>query len=202
MRDKMMFYDSFYKAISDVKSEKERAKLYDAVMKYAFEDIEPTLNGVSKTIFTLIKPQIDANNRRFINGSKGGRPIKIKTDGFTETKTDGFEIEKPNKNKNKKENKKENENKNKNVFFDDPEINDAFIDFVECRKKTKSPMTDRAIELAIKELIKLSGNKEEQIAIINQSVLNGWKSFYPLKNNQGKEIKPRYDTSGRHVESI
>lgn len=202
MRDKMMFYDSFYKAICDVKSEKERAKLYDAVMKYAFEDIETDLKGVSKTIFTLIKPQIDANNRRFINGSKGGRPIKAKTDGFENVKTDGFDFEKANKNKNKKENKKENENKNKNVFFDDPEINNAFIDFVDCRKKTKAPMTDRAIELAIKELNKLSTDKTEQIAIINQSILNGWKSFYPLKNNQGKETKPRYDTSGRHVESI
>lgn len=34
--------------------------------------------------FTLIKPQLSANNKRYEDGKKGGRPKKIKTSGFSE----------------------------------------------------------------------------------------------------------------------
>ena len=65
------------------------------------------LKPVARSIFTLIKPQIDVNNKRFDNGCKGGRPLKKETkekpsNNQKETK------EKPNKNYNVNDNNNDN----------------------------------------------------------------------------------------------
>lgn len=62
----------------------------------------------------------------------------------------------------------------------------ALNDFRKMRKSQKSPMTDRAEALLLSELEKLSKNPEVQIAILNQSIMNGWKSVYALKENGRK----------------
>ena len=50
------------------------------------------------------------------------------------------------------------------------------------RKKIKKPMTDRAVELAIKKLNELSGGDNDiAIKIIEQSVMNSWQGLFPLK---------------------
>ena len=66
----------------------------------------------------------------------------------------------------------------------DESLNQSFLDFIEFRKKSKKPMTDKAIELAMKELEKLAGNDNDlAIQIINQSILRGWQGLFPLKDN-------------------
>ena len=75
-RDSFIFYRSFYEALQDLPN-KQRLEIYDAICNFSlnFQDCE--LQGVSSTIFKLIKPQLEANNKRFINGSK---PKKNKTE--------------------------------------------------------------------------------------------------------------------------
>ncbi len=66
----------------------------------------------------------------------------------------------------------------------DESLNQSFLDFIEFRKKIKKPMTDKAIELAMKELEKLAGSDNDlAIQIINQSILRGWQGLFPLKDN-------------------
>ena len=81
---------------------------------------------------------------------------------------------------NKKDLKKEKDKKEKS-FCADAELNTAIIDFIKYRKAIKAPMTDKAIKLMITKLGKFSDSIPEQIAIINQSILNGWKGIFPLK---------------------
>lgn len=83
-RDSFVFYRSFYEAIKNFDDE-TRLALYDAVLNFAIEGEEIELDGIAKSIFTLIKPQLIANNRRYVNGckgaehgAKGGRPKKNK----------------------------------------------------------------------------------------------------------------------------
>ena len=74
---------------------------------------------------------------------------------------------------------------NNKTYFEDEDINKTFLDYMDMRKKIKAPMTDRAIELAIKNLNKLSGgDKEKSIAILNQSIMNSWKGLFELKDNK------------------
>ena len=48
-------------------------------------------------------------------------------------------------------------------------------------------MTDRAITLMINKLNKMTDNNGEKILILEQSIMNGWKSVYSLK----KDIKDK-----------
>lgn len=70
-------------------------------------------------------------------------------------------------------------------YTENAELIEALEGFVEMRKKAKAPLTERAIKLALKELDKLAGTDEKKIAVVNQSVVNGWKGFYPLKKGGG-----------------
>ena len=79
-------------------------------------------------------------------------------------------------------------NINNNILYaENPALNNSIIKFIEHRKKMKKPMTDEAIRLMVDKLNKLSGNVEEQIEIINQSIVNGWQGIFPLKNNQNNQ---------------
>lgn len=96
MRDSFIFYRSFYEAIKDLPRDIQ-GEIYTAIMEYSLYGNEAeNLKPVARSIFTLIKPQIDVNNKRFDNGCKGGRP-----------KNDNQEETKPKLNY--------NDNKNKNV---------------------------------------------------------------------------------------
>ena len=70
MRDSFVFYESFYLALSEL-SAAQQGKIYTAICRYALYGDEPELKGASAAVFKLIKPQIDANNRRYENGKKG-----------------------------------------------------------------------------------------------------------------------------------
>ena len=73
MRDGFVFYRSFYESFEDL-PKKDKLVLFEALCNYALNDIEPELVGIPSAIFKLLKPQVDANNRRYENGKKGGRP--------------------------------------------------------------------------------------------------------------------------------
>ena len=95
------------------------------------------------------------------------------------------------KNKRSKEvkNIKENNTKEKPVYYpNDEALDKAFADYVDMRKKIKKPLTDRAIELAMKKLDDLSGGDNDiAIKIIEQSVLNSWQGLFPLKEKGDKQ---------------
>ena len=73
MRDSVVFYRSFYEAIKELPDE-QFAACVRAIMDYGLDGLEPSSAGIAKSIYLMAKPQIDANNRRYQNGTKGGRP--------------------------------------------------------------------------------------------------------------------------------
>lgn len=74
------------------------------------------------------------------------------------------------------------------VYYpNDSVLDGAFKAYVQMRVKIKKPMTDRAIELAMKELEKLSGgDADTAVAILEQSILNSWQGLFALKDRQQK----------------
>lgn len=95
-------------------------------------------------------------------------------------------------NKNIKNNK--NDKNVINIYCDNPLLNETILEFVKYRKSIRKPMTDRAISLMLGKLNKMTTDVNEQIDIINQSILNGWQGIFPLnkQNNQNprKEVVP------------
>ena len=99
MRDSLIFYSSFAKAIKRL-PDAEQLKALWAIIDYGLDDTEPEDDGGTyMSIFDMAKPQIDANIKRKADGAKGGRPAK---QTYTE-ETSGNEDEKPVVKKKKKE---------------------------------------------------------------------------------------------------
>ena len=59
------------------------------------------------------------------------------------------------------------------------------------RKEIKPKMTPRAEKMAIKNLKGLVDDGDSQDKIIEQSIAMGWKGLFAVKNNTGKNIKPK-----------
>lgn len=113
-RESFVVYKSFVDAIGMLPRE-QQLECYEALFKYGFEGIEETHEGAVSMFMALVKPQIDKNNQRYENGTRGGRPKgeeKKPNNNQTETK--------PKPNNNQTETKAEpNVNVNDNVSVND-----------------------------------------------------------------------------------
>ena len=112
-RDSIVFYRSFYESIKDLPPEQFKACAL-AILEYGLDGKEPEGNGPEKMAYLLTKPQIDANNRRYQNGTKGGRkktevePESNQTETKPEPKPNQIETKpEPNENVKEKDNVKE-----------------------------------------------------------------------------------------------
>ena len=112
-RDSFIFYRSFYEAINDL-PEKSQLKVYKAICEMSLNFDEIDLSGLSLTIFKLIKPQLEANNKRYINGSKGGAP-KCNQNATKRQPKNNQKTTKKQPNNNVNENDNENVNENDNI---------------------------------------------------------------------------------------
>jgi hypothetical protein len=121
-----VFYRSFHEAMAELDPAEYGALMY-AINEYALNKNDKkvkALTGITKALWTLIKPQIDANHRRREIGFKGGRPAKNDTekkptvfenDKNKKPKVIFFDTEKkPNVNVNVNENLNEKDNVNVN----------------------------------------------------------------------------------------
>ena len=117
-----VFYKSFYDAVKQLQNAEDKCIIYQAICDYSFYDIEPTLEGITAIILTLIKPQIDANIKKRNDGKKGGAP-KGNSNAKKQLKTTIVDLEnnhrlnekQPKEKENAKENDKDKENANENV---------------------------------------------------------------------------------------
>ena len=72
------------------------------------------------------------------------------------------------------------------------ELLSALKEWQEMRKRMKKPLTEKAAELNLKDLQKLSGGDERQMAaIVLQSIKHGWQGFYVLKEAQTPRAAPQ-----------
>lgn len=73
--------------------------------------------------------------------------------------------------------------------------------FEEMRKKIKKPLTDKAKELIVKKLSKLSnGNGDIAIKIMENSIENSWQGVFPLKNDNGMVTNQKADKAKEETE--
>ncbi len=75
-RESFVFYRSFYDSIGRL-PERAQLALFRAVAEYGLDQVVPDFSGVPQqpfveAIFAGIRPQLDANHKRFLNGLKGG----------------------------------------------------------------------------------------------------------------------------------
>lgn len=69
-KQSFIFYRSFYEAAQAL-SDEQKGALYNAIIQFALEQNEVATDPIVKAMFSLIKPQLEANQRRYENGTKG-----------------------------------------------------------------------------------------------------------------------------------
>lgn len=125
-----------------------------------------------------------AQQRTMIGQSEDN--VQTKKDVVRQEKEKDIEREKEVKKRDSKESRKETS-----------ELDKALDAFSQMRRAIRAPMTERAKELIIAKLEKLAPTEAEKIAILNQSIENGWKGVYPLKDDT--QTGGRYMTKGEQA---
>mgnify|MGYP001069081250 CR=1 FL=1 len=87
-------------------------------------------------------------------------------------------------NKNKKEKTTEFDKLIDDNFQNDEELKNTVYEFIKMRKAIKKPLTTRGLELMINKLYKITTNTNEQIEILNNSIMNNWQGIFPLKQKK------------------
>jgi len=67
-------------------------------------------------------------------------------------------------------------------YFENEEVNNLFLEFLEMRKKIKAVNSDRAINTLINKLNKYSD--EIRIKMIEKSIVSSWKDIYEIKTEK------------------
>lgn len=68
-------------------------------------------------------------------------------------------------------------------YTQNQDLQDALHGFVEMRNKARKPLTARAMKLSLNKLTELALDDVTKIAIVNQSIMRNWLTFYKLQNN-------------------
>lgn len=79
--------------------------------------------------------------------------------------------------------KKESVNSVIAEYTENKDLQDALHGFVEMRTKARKPLTVRAMKLSLNVLDNLAVDDVTKIAIVNQSIVHSWSTFYKLQNN-------------------
>lgn len=192
-RDSFIFYRSFYEAISELPKENQ-ADTYDAIMQYALNQKEIELTGISKAIFSLVKPQLDANYKKYENGKqkKSKKEAKVKQN---ESKAE------TNVNDNENVNVNDNDNDNDNVSDSCVDGLQEVIDFYSNNigflnpyglKILESYVEDMSSELVIYAMQIAVENNKKTISYI-KAILNNWtkaniKTLEEAKRENKKKV--------------
>lgn len=85
-------------------------------------------------------------------------------------------------------------------YTDNVELRSSLVEFVKMRKMMKKPLTNRALSLLLtskKGLDGLASTDAEKIDIVQQSIMRGWLSFFPLKDD-GPKPSPQSKRASRN----
>lgn len=102
-------------------------------------------------------------------------------------------------NTNNNVNKEINVNKVIKTYYENVKLNELFIEFLKLRKKLKAVNTERAINGLINKLEKHDDNIK--ILMINESIINSWKSVFELKKDKIMNYKNNKNLLPKDVES-
>ena len=157
-----------------------------------------------RTLLTIVNYSV------YQGGEYTNEYTNVNSDGYTDGSTNEYKSETPtdtpsehkqecNNDKNVKNvNNNMREKKPKKKYYDDPNLDSAFKEFLSMRTKIKKPLaTEKAFSRLKNKLEDLSGGDTDMaIAILNQSVDHCWSDVYGLKNDCGsrhisEDAKPK-----------
>lgn len=175
----MLIYRSFYEAIKDLPKE-DQAEVWNAIFELGLNNNLIELKGIPSTIFKLIRPQIEANIKRFQNGK-----IPKKNQDKSESEANQKQIESKSETNNNI-NINNNINHNKNIDQRKKEFYSLLTPFVnQYSKEMLREFFDYWTEHGINDK-KMRFEKEKSFGINRR--LSTWSN-----NNRDKKIEIQSD---------
>lgn len=203
----MLPYIKIYKDFIEIVRELDngaRGRLFMAVLQYANGEEVANLTGGEKIAYLTLKSQIDRDREAYDDVSEKRKAAgKVGAERRWEQKDmanailpmandskNGKCYQDKDKDKDKEQDKEE---KKKSYILSSlrsdkysEKKREALSAFVEHRKAMKKPMTEQAFKLLESKLMSLSTDEDEQIAILEQSILNGWQGVFALDRGKQK----------------
>lgn len=180
-RDSFIFYRSFWEAIREADEAGQR-QLYAAIAAFALDGEEPQLTGLIKAVWLAIKPQLEANRKRYENGKKGGAP-KGSSNNPTgrRGKAIAAEPKEPTTNQELTKNKANN-NVNNNV---NSNVNSNVNENIESKTKKRCVFSPPSLD-EVKVFFSKGNFTSDPAAFYDHYEANGWvqRGGKPIKNWQ------------------
>lgn len=214
IRKSFVFYESWFEAIKNLPRDIQGDVLTSIIEYGLYGETTGNLKPITKAFLAMVKPQIDANNKKFENGKKGGRPSKPKTkekpnnnQAITKEEPNVYVYDNINiinppiipQSEIRTEGNIQTENKHRlNVDFVKDEFKNVFLSWIEYKHERKeSYKSERSLKACYNRLLKLSNNNPEVAnSIIEQSIANNWAGFFEL-NNHKNETAGRKEPCGQ-----
>jgi hypothetical protein len=204
-RNSFIFYRSFFEAIKELPKD-QKAEIYDAICSYALDEKAQELSGISKSFFALIKPQLDANRKRFNNGcqKKQNRSKNEAKDKQNRSKNEANNNVNDNVECINEEleinNLNSNLNLNPNTELENKERKDYTLKSLNPKERKPDGFPSHTFAKDFKTLseehqklslekykaIRKEGITHEQIVEWLQNFDDFWKHYTPITTNQGK----------------
>jgi hypothetical protein len=188
MNESFVYYKSFYEATEGLTDE-QFGKVMRTLAKYALTGEEARdMDAITKLAFTLMKPQVDANERRRKNGNNGGRPITEPKPNNNLTVTEpepkrNLTVTEPEPNVNVNVNANVNANANKNANVNPNENVNVNVSPSGEKEKTDSNESVQKKRFTIEDaLIGLGFSAELETA------LKEWCSYKSERHENYKEL--------------
>lgn len=199
-RDSFIFYRSFYEAISELPKENQ-ADSYNAIMRYALDQEEIELTGISKAIFSLVKPQLDANYKKYENGKQKKSKTEAKTKQTKSKKV-------TNVNDNVNENVNVNVNDNDNVSDSCVDGLQKVISFYEENIGLITPYGVEVLEDYTKDMtadliiyaMQISVEANKRTIKYIKAILNNWQKAGIKTLTQAKEENHKKKNENKEIE--
>ncbi len=204
----MVFYRSFFDAIKEL-PERNQVEVLKAICEFGFDGIEPEISGISKTVWILIKPNLQANRKKWESGCKAktkqkvSKPKAKKKQDVSKPEANVYVDVDVDEDVNVDEDKDENVNVSLMVLpaevpqkkFIKPSINDICL-YVQ----SKEPMADKILILEFSE--KFHSFYESNGWKVGKNPMKNWKAaistwsdtlkktLNPFKESSAKESFP------------
>ena len=143
-RESFVFYKSWLEAIKNLPREMQ-GEVLTAIIEYGlYGETTESLKPITNAMLAMVIPQINANNRKFENGLKGGRPPKGNQDESNSKPNNNQTITKsePKNNQNqttKEPSQNQMETKVEPNVYDNDNVNDNKKESANADKKEDEP---------------------------------------------------------------
>jgi len=176
--------------------------LKSLVDKGLIEKIEENINGVKFCKYTICENRLPSRTKfcspvmnKVHQGDEQSSP-----GGDEQSSPNNIDIDNIDNNISKKESKKERkepERAKENVksfnelidnYTPNEQLRKELKEHLKVRKNKKAALTNRAIELSLKKLDDLAANDAEKIQMVQNAIMSGWTTFYPLKADERQKM--------------